>query len=138
MPDPILPIGSPGQLQPLANAPAPPNQAAPAQAVSAQTASAEAALVELSQKLSKGQGKTGQASLDEAAKAIREYLKSLPSDLQFLEDRETGHLVFKVINPETREVLRQFPPEAMLEMSRRLQQFIESKDETGILLDRKL
>ena len=76
-------------------------------------------------------------SIEDAAKAFQEYLKNLPSDLQFVPDASTGIVVFKVVNPITHEVLRQYPPEEMLKMVRSLREAMKP-DPSGILLDHKL
>ena len=76
-------------------------------------------------------------NVEEAAKAFREYLNNLPSDLEFVPDSDSGVVVFKVVNPITHKVLRQYPPEEMLKMARNLQNS-GSKDASGILLDHKL
>ena len=76
-------------------------------------------------------------SVEDAAKAFQEYLKNLPSDLQFVPDASTGIVVFKVVNPITHEVLRQYPPEEMLKMVRSLREAMKPES-SGILLDHHL
>jgi flagellar protein FlaG len=77
-----------------------------------------------------------QAALVESAMTqIREFVKKLPPDIQFSEDRSSGHVVFKVVNPITHEVIRQFPPEEILVMARRLKALAEGG--TGLLIDQK-
>lgn len=139
MPDPISPLGSPGQLQSPASAPNhPANQAG--ELVSESQPSSEpmtqAVSVEIAQKavLEKA---PPLPSLDQAAESFRAYLKNLPSDLQFQKDEQTGYVVFKVVNPVTKEVIRQYPPEEVLAIARHLRQFSQRKDQTGILLDQK-
>jgi flagellar protein FlaG len=94
------------------------------------------------QELEKFQAKTGpQAgsapmSVEDAAKAFQEYLKNLPSDLQFQPDKESGYVIFKVVNPLTHEVIRQYPPEEMVKMARYLKA-AANQGKSGILLDRK-
>lgn len=139
MPDPISPLGSPGQLQSPASVPNPlANQAGVA--VSASQPSSEpktqAVSLEIAQKavLEKA---PPPPSLDQAAESFRAYLKNLPSDLQFQKDEQTGYVVFKVVNPVTKEVIRQYPPEEVLAIARHLRQFAQRKDQSGILLDQK-
>jgi uncharacterized FlaG/YvyC family protein len=76
-------------------------------------------------------------TLEEATKSFQEYLKNLPSDLQFRPDAESGIVVFKVVNPLTQEVIRQYPPEAVVEMARWIRQNA-AKNGSGIFLDEKL
>ena len=47
------------------------------------------------------------------------------SDLQVQLDKDSGSIVFKVIDPETHEVIKQIPSEDMLRISKRLTALIE-------------
>jgi len=87
----------------------------------------------------KSETKAGTApmSLEEAAKEFREFLKNLPSDLQFQPDKESGYVIFKVVNPVTQEVIRQYPPDEMVRMARRLKAAAQ-QGRSGIFLDKKL
>jgi flagellar protein FlaG len=141
MPDPISPLGSPGQLQSQASAPVPAFQAAepvsaPIAVQSSPERTTEAVSVEIAQKTIT-EKKPPPPTLDEAAKTIRNYLKNLPSDLQFQKDEQTGIVVFKVINPVTKEVIRQYPPDEVLAIARQIRKFAERKEQPGILLDQK-
>jgi len=77
-------------------------------------------------------------NLEEAAEAFREYIEELPTNLQFSVDREAHTTVFKVVNPITREVLRQYPPEEVLILARRLRALGKQDAPSGILLDQEL
>jgi len=68
---------------------------------------------------------------------MRDFLKNLPSDLQFQPDKESGYVIFKVINPVTQEVIRQYPPEEVVSMARKLNAALAAakKHNSGILLD---
>lgn len=139
MPDPISPLGSPGQLQSPASAPnLLANQAGELVSVPQPSPdpTAQAVSLEIAQKavLEKA---PAPPSLDQAAESFRTYLKNLPSDLQFQKDEQTGYVVFKVVNPVTKEVIRQYPPEEVLAIARHLRQFAQRKDQPGILLDQK-
>jgi flagellar protein FlaG len=82
--------------------------------------------------------RTAAPTLDEAAKTLRQFLKDLPSDLQFKEDQDTGHLYFKVVNPVTQEVIRQVPSEEILAMARKLKELADAgKKAPGVLLDQQ-
>ena len=74
--------------------------------------------------------------MEEAAKAFQDYLNNLPSDLEFVPDSTSGTVVFKVVNPITHKVIRQYPPEEMVEAARNLPTY--KKDSAGILLDHNL
>lgn len=71
-------------------------------------------------------------------KAFREFLKNLPSDLQFQSDEDSGYVIFKVVNPVTKEVIRQYPPDAIVEMAKKLKALQrQGEKESGIFLDQK-
>ncbi len=76
------------------------------------------------------------SSLEEATKTLQAFLKTLPSDLQFREDSDSGKLFFKVVNPVTREVIRQIPSEEVLAMARKLKELDPAGTKApGLLLD---
>ena len=165
MTDSIAPTGSPGQVAAMAppsmstsstrnaveaggSAPAMPNVTSTVQAeiqsaakVSKKAAAAPpASSLELSPESLAGWGpQTGPKVMDmeEAAKAFQDYLNNLPSDLEFVPDSTNGTVVFKVVNPITHKVIRQYPPEEMVEAARNLPQSYK-KDSPGILLDHNL
>jgi flagellar protein FlaG len=78
-------------------------------------------------------------TLEESVKSFREFLKNMPSDLQFQPDQESGVVIFKVINPLTREVIRQYPPDEVVAMARKLKALEEqqAKSKSGIFLDQR-
>lgn len=107
----------------------------------------ETVVLELSQKAVKSQekkahGAKGALSLEEAIKSFREFLKNYPADLQFSEDERSGSTVIKVVNPMTKEVLRQIPCEEVLAIARRIREVQASSapdlEQLGILLDKQL
>jgi flagellar protein FlaG len=71
----------------------------------------------------------------EAVETLREYLGGLPSELKFDYDKEAGRQVFKVVNPATHEVVKQYPPEEFLAMIRRLKELDRNADKNGMLFD---
>lgn len=75
-------------------------------------------------------------SLEEAAAAMREYIDNLPSNLEFRKDESSGYTVFKVSNPVTGEVIREYPPKEILEMARRLRASTDG-DGAGVLIDQQ-
>ncbi len=76
------------------------------------------------------------ANLEEATKNLQAYLKALPSDLQFRKDEDSGKSFFKVVNPVTREVIRQVPSEEVLAMARKLKELdLLGNKAHGLLLD---
>lgn len=76
-------------------------------------------------------------SLEAAAKSVEDFLQQTPSDLKFMVDKETGMYYFKVINPETKETIRQVPSEEVLAMARRLRALSGSNDASGVLVDKE-
>jgi flagellar protein FlaG len=76
-------------------------------------------------------------TLDEAVKAFKDFLKNLPSDLQFQPDQESGYVIFKVVNPVTQEVIRQYPPDEVVRMAKHLKA-ASQQGRSGIFLDKKL
>lgn len=144
MTDATPPLGSPGQplaYQALASAPTETVNGGPktAQPAPATEPVAKEEPVVLAFSASAGKEIASSApSLEEAAEAFREYIQELPTNLQFSVDREAHATVFKVINPVTREVLRQYPPEEVLSMARRLRTLGTQEAPSGILLDQEL
>ena len=80
------------------------------------------------------QGPPPALTMEQAAQAFQNYLQSLPSNLQFQPDQQAGLVVFKVVNPITQKVIRQLPPEDVVEQARNLR-MAQSKEHSGILLD---
>lgn len=155
MSEPISPAGSQGFSPPAAlAAQAATGQSsvkasssptvADAQAVAIQNAaqqSAEAAKLELSAVARASTEKQPRApvnmTMEEAAQAFQEYLNSLPSNLQFKPDYEAGIVVFKVVNPVTQKVIRQLPPEEVVNQVRAIR-IADKREHSGILLDESL
>lgn len=150
MPDPISPTGSPGQLPVMAQTQASfvqvPGASAPESGRVASVGSEkptpepnlEDVSLEIAQKTSEKKSKQEDnpvPSLEDATKTLKEYLKNLPSDLQFTKDEETGTVMFKIINPLTKEVIREFPPEEVVEMTKRLRKMGQHSQKSGILFD---
>ncbi|PKL78252.1 MAG: hypothetical protein CVV25_12230 [Ignavibacteriae bacterium HGW-Ignavibacteriae-4] len=47
---------------------------------------------------------------------------------QFSTDKETEKLILKIVNPDTKEVVRQYPPEVSLKIARMVNNMIESNN----------
>lgn len=47
---------------------------------------------------------------------------------QFSTDKETDKLILKIVNPDTKEVVRQYPPEVSLKIARMVNSMIESNN----------
>ena len=59
--------------------------------------------------------------LNQAIKATKDFVGSINSSLDFSVDEDTGSVVVKVIDKETKEVIRQFPSEEMLSIAKALE-----------------
>ena len=67
--------------------------------------------------------------LEEVRQAINDALKNMNIGLDFEEHEDTDKMVVKVMNRMTDEVIRQIPPEAMLDVARRMEEM------SGLLIE---
>lgn len=58
--------------------------------------------------------------VEEAVKAVAEFVKPINSSIEFNLDEESGRTIVKVIDIETKDVIRQFPSEEMLSIAKAL------------------
>jgi flagellar protein FlaG len=72
-----------------------------------------------------------QEAVAAAVQSANAYVQSVSSSLQFSLDQETGRTVVKMIDTETAEVLRQFPSEEMLAISKSIDRM------QGLLINRE-
>lgn len=75
---------------------------------------------------------TSRQQVEEAVKAVNDFLKPLNNSLQFNIDDETGKTVVKVIDSSTQEVIRQFPSEEMLTIAKAIDKM------KGLLIQQKV
>lgn len=66
-----------------------------------------------------------------AVRAANVYAQSVSSSIQFSLDEDTGRTVVKMVDTRTDEILRQFPSEEMLAISRSIDRM------QGLLVNRK-
>lgn len=72
--------------------------------------------------------------VDQAVTDLNNYVQSVGRDLQFSVDAESGHTVITVLDAQTKDVIRQIPPEQVLTLAKHLQQ--EDKlDSTGLQVE---
>ncbi len=73
----------------------------------------------------------GQDPLEQAAKAIQEFVGNTGPEtkLRIDKDEDTGRFVYKSIDAESGEVIKQFPPETILQM------ISNFRDPEGLVLD---
>ena len=76
-----------------------------------------------------------EADLKKAAETFKEYLDKLPSDLKFNFDKDTDRLILKIVNPVTKEVVKQYPPDELLTMVKHLREMTENFADNGVFLD---
>lgn len=57
------------------------------------------------------------AKVEKAVNQVNEFVQSLSRDLQFTVDDDSGRTVIKVLDTETKEVIRQIPPEELLRIA---------------------
>ncbi|MGQ0658923.1 MAG: flagellar protein FlaG [Chromatiales bacterium] len=78
----------------------------------------------------KSEGERNSAQFAEALHNASEQIQSTQRTLRFSVDKASGTMVIKVIDSETKEMIRQIPSEEMLVIASRLEAAI-----TGVLLD---
>ncbi len=74
-------------------------------------------------------------NLDAAAKVVEDFLQQSGSYLQFGVDKDTGTYFFRIVDPVTKETIRQVPSEEILTMARKLRGMSDTKDVSGVLMD---
>lgn len=70
--------------------------------------------------------------LKEAVKEVNNFLKPMKTSIQFVLHEELGEYYVKVVNEDTKEVIREIPPKKMLDMYAAMAELI------GLLVDRKI
>lgn len=73
-----------------------------------------------------------QEAVAAAVQSANAYVQSISSRLQFSLDQDSGRTIVKMIDTETEEVLRQFPSEEMLAISKSIDRM------QGLLINRKV
>ena len=72
-----------------------------------------------------------QAAVAAAVQSANAYVQSVSSSLQFSLDQDSGRTVVRMIDTQTEEVLRQFPSEEMLAISKSIDRM------QGLLINRE-
>jgi flagellar protein FlaG len=149
MPDLISPLGSSGQIpvspSPITTSTSTSSEVGSTIVQTATQTSQAATVLGLSDAASQAlknsraavesnESETAPMSLREAAQAFQDYLENLPSDLKFQVDEESGYVICKVVNPVTREVIRQYPPDEVVKMAKHIKAFLQ-EGKAGIFLD---
>lgn len=63
---------------------------------------------------------TGREQAEEAVKRIKEFVQPINDSIQFSLDDDTGFTVVKVVDLQTKEVLRQIPSEEAINIAKAL------------------
>ena len=71
-------------------------------------------------------------AVQKVAQQINEFLKSAASNLQFSVDANSKEVVVRVVDEETKEVIRQIPSEEMVAMSKAMDRM------AGLLIQQKV
>jgi len=70
------------------------------------------------------------AKVQEAVEAVNRFFAQSPIDVNLSIDEDTESLVIKLIERDSRKVIRQVPPEEILNLRRHLQELL------GVLFDK--
>tara|TARA_R110001583_G_scaffold164381_2_gene316836 strand:+ start:479 stop:916 length:438 start_codon:yes stop_codon:yes gene_type:complete len=70
----------------------------------------------------KGRNEVQREELDDAVSQLNDYVQSVQRDLQFEVDNEMGQTIVRVVDQQTREVIRQIPDEVAMRLAEKLQQ----------------
>lgn len=71
-------------------------------------------------RLQQGHSSAPSENLDKAIKQLNDYVQSVNRDLLFTVDKDSGRTVIKVVDSSTKEVIRQFPSEEVLQVAKEL------------------
>ena len=92
----------------------------------------EAAKSEESKEKSAQLHRIQEAKTEQVAESIKKYVDSLQTDLKIQVHRETGKIMIKVISKEDGKVVREVPPEKLLNLAAKMEEM------TGLLFDEKV
>lgn len=85
--------------------------------------------------IDKGASQASQETVEETVVRLNEYVQSLNRGLEFSVDADTKDVVVKVIDRDTKEVVRQFPPEDMLRLRKSIDDYL---NDSGFLVEEKV
>lgn len=77
--------------------------------------------------------KATEEEIQRATEDLRQRVKTLAPELQFSVDKTSGRSIIKFIDRSTNEVIRQFPSEEALALTRAMDQF-----QRGLIFNRKV
>ena len=79
----------------------------------------------------KDQTKLSQEELKELSKALNHFLSLFNLETKLVYNKDVGQVVVQVIDRRTNEVIKQIPPEELLEVAKKIHDFV------GLLLEKK-
>ena len=94
-----------------------------------------AALPEGAVSTSNGERQAKAAEVQQSADKVQQLLAKAAPNLTFAVDQDSGRTVIKIVDPATKEVLRQIPAEEILRMDKNIDQMIQRFK--GLLIDRQ-
>jgi len=77
------------------------------------------------------QAPTGSDAIKQIARQINDFLQSTSSNIQFMVDAESSKVVVRIVDSQTKQLIRQIPSEEMLAISKSLDQM------SGLLIKQK-
>lgn len=139
MTTPLTPIGA-APLGPPNGVPSAPVQASPPRdAVREPSVAKEAVPTQSTVVQAPAKGSTvahpDRQVLEKAAADLKAYFSAASSELHYQEDKDTGQIVIKILNPTTREVIRQIPSEEIVTLAKKLRQLSKDQEARGVLID---
>jgi|Deesub1362B_J571_1020462.scaffolds.fasta_scaffold02236_6 flagellar protein FlaG len=70
--------------------------------------------------------------IEKRTEQLNQVMEIFNYNIRFSVDREAKRLVVKIVDPQTEEVIRQIPPEEMLQIMKRIDQML------GLILDERV
>lgn len=85
------------------------------------------------------QTEVSRQAFERVVSELQDYVQKAQRNLDFHVDNQTGRVVVKVVDATSDEVIRQIPSEEMLNLSRRIQDFLDQQQPEwkGMLLELK-
>jgi len=98
------------------------------------TKSAEYSVSSNTQNVNKDNLNKNRVSFEEFQKKLQDALKENNLSLEFSKDQELNKMIIKIVNSETKEIIRQIPPDVALKIAR----IVSAELGTGQIADVKI
>ena len=72
-------------------------------------------------------------NIEDVVADINSKLQEVERSLQFSVDKDTNRTIVKVVDSKTDEVIKQFPPETVLDMAKQIDEFVDNMSK-GVLV----